>query len=718
MGRDAKGRARRQLVALGWACGVAQAVLLREGMALAGGSEMAWGVVLAVWLAGMSLGARLGVWLGRPTSGEWGPAALVVVAFGATVLLRAAPALTGTLAGEVMATWRAAWLWAAAVLPVAALGGWSFPTLTAALGGPAGRAWALEAAGAFLGGTVFTFVLAGVGSGAALGVALAAAVLLAPPRGSRWAAVVGVAIAVGMALPLTDGALARAGWRWAGHPGELAAWTNTRQQRLELGAGPPPAIYGDGALIAVEPDPYATAPVGHLLALLHPEPRVMLCVGCLGVGVLPALLRHPVERVVVVEDDPQLARRLPRWLGGELAKALGDARVELPGDDPVRVLQRAQVFDLILLLDQDPLTLRHHRTRSQEFLSSCAARLAPGGVLAMRTGVADTYLAGFGGGLLATLAATLKAVFPAVAALPGERVILVAGMEESGLVPGLEDLTRRWWQRGGGDPAFDPMLLGAQLDPQRLASLAAFVAAASAPPSTARHPRAVLLATLHAEARGGSRAAGPVTAVLGMPSRWALVAVLALALLPLLWALAKGGPASPLAACVGFSSMGWWLLLLGAWQAAEGSVYAEVGVLSGLFMAGMAAAAWGVARGREPLPWLGGALAGGVVLSLALAGAVPLLWPRTTIVPLLVGAGACTGAAFPGLAELAGGGNQRRGAGRSFAADELGAAIGALVLGTVALPWLGLPGAGTALAVIMAAALGSLLVGRRRRAGG
>ncbi|MEP0774540.1 MAG: hypothetical protein HRF46_09280, partial [Acidobacteriota bacterium] len=98
--------------------------------------------------------------------------------------------------------------------------------------------------------------------------------------------------------------------------------------------------------------------------------------------------------------------------------------------------------------------------------------------------------------------------------------------------------------------------------------------------------------------------------------------------------------------------------------------------------------------------------------------AVPLLWPRATIVPLLVVAGACTGAAFPGLAELAGGGNQRRGAGRSFAADELGAAMGALVLGTVALPWLGLPGAGAALAVIMAAALGCVLVGRRRRAKG
>lgn len=715
MGKDAERRARRSLVALGWACGVTQAVLLREGMALAGGSEMAWGVVLAVWLAGMSLGARLGVGLGGPAMGEWGPPTMLLAAFGATVLLRAAPTLTGTLPGEVMATWRAAWLWVAAVFPVAALGGWSFPALAAAVGGAgaAGRAWAWEAVGACAGGTVFTFALAGVGSAAALGVTLGVVALLAPARGSLWAALGGLGTALALALPVTDGALARAGWRWGGRPGELVAWANTRQQRLELGSGPPLAVYGDGGLIAAEPDPYISAPLGHLLALLHPEPRAVLCVGCLGSGVLPALLQHPVERLVVVEDDPQLVRQLPRWLGGELARALADERVTLRGEDPVRALQRTDFFDLILLLDQDPVTLRQHRTRSREFLAACGARLAPGGVLTMRTGVSDTYLARLGGEVLATLAATLKEVFPRVAGLPGEGVILLAGHEAGVAALGPEVLEARWRERGAPDSSFDTGLLESQLDPLRRAALADFLASADAPPSTARHPRAVLLAALHAEARTGSQGAGAAAALTGAPRGWALAGVAVVVASFIGWARLRVVPATALAAGVGLCSMGWWLLLLGAWQAAEGSVYAEVGVLSGLFMAGMAAAAALAGRQAKPRLWLAGALLGGGLVSLSIATALPLLWPRTTIAPLLLVAGACTGAAFPGLAELAGGGNQRRGAGRGFAADELGGALGALIVGTFALPWLGLPGAGLALAMIMGGALAALWLGKR-----
>lgn len=710
------GRARGALLALGWACGVAQAVLLRESMALAGGSELAWGVVLAVWLAGMSAGARVGVGLGRPAAGEWGPPAMLLASLGATVLLRAAPLLAGTAPGEVMATGRAAWLWTAAVLPVAGIGGWCFPNLAAALGGAgaAGRAWALEAAGAFAGGAVFTFALAGLGSSAVLAAALAVVVLVAPARGSLRVAAAGLALGTGLALPWLDAALARSGWRWAGQPGELLAWANTRRQRLELGSGPPAAVYGDGVLIATAPDPYASAPLGHLLALLHPSPRTVLCVGCLGSGVLPSLLAHPLERLVIVEDDPELVRRLPGWLGDEVSCALADVRVTVQADDPVRAITAGEGVDLLIFLDGDPTTLRRHRTRSAEFLRTCAGRLAPGGVVVVRTAVSDTYLAGPGGELLSTLAATLKAELPGVTGVPGESVLLVAG---GGVSPGWlasEELAARWRQRGEVDPTFNFAVVSDRLDRHRVAALADFLARAEAAPSTALQPRAVLLAALHAEGRSGSRLAPVASAVLLMSGWWVLAGVVLGAAVLVAWARARGSPAVPLAACVGFCSMGWWVVLLGAWQAAEGSVYAEVGMLSGLFMAGVAGGARLAGSRGVPRAWLAGALAAGASVSLAVASGAPLAWPRVAIVPLLLVGGGCTGAAFPGLAALAGGGDERRGAGRGFAADELGAALGALGVGLFALPWLGTRGVGVALGGIMVAALAALLLGTRR----
>jgi len=713
-----QGEGRRALAALGLACGVAQAVLLRESMAQAAGSELAWGVVLAVWLAGMSAGARLGVRVGRPELGAWGPPLVVLASLGAVVLLRAAPLLAGTTPGEVLATQRAAWLWAAAVLPVAVAGGWCFPLLTAALGGAgaAGRAWALEAAGAFVGGVMFTFALAKVGSVTALAVALAVVFLLALGRNSPRTATAGLALAAGLALPWADGAVARISWAWAGHPGELLAWANTRQQRLELGSGPPLAVYGDGALIATTPDPYLSGPEGHLLALLHPAPRTVLCVGCLGAGVVPALLAHPLERLIVVEDDPELARRLPGWLGEGVAAAMADPRVEVRRDDPVRAVQAGGQSDLVLLLDGDPTTLRRHRTRSLEFLRACAARLAPGGMVVVRTGVSDTYLAGAGGELLATLAATMAAVFPEVVGVPGEGVLLLAGHEGAGAAVTAEELAQRWHTRGEAAATFDVAMVGARLDEHRRQALAHFLGSTQGPPSPAAHPQAVLLAALHAEGRSGLRWAPVMVRLSRVPSWPALVGVATLGCLLVAWSRLRGAPPAPLAACVGFCSMGWWVLLLAAWQAAEGSVYGEVGVLSGLFMAGVAAGAWLAGRDRRPLLWLAGALAAGGAVSLAIASGVPLTWPRVVIVPLMLGAGACTGCAFPGLAALAGAGDERRGAGRGFAADEAGAALGALCVGLVAFPWLGLNGSGMVLAGVMAAALLALLL--RRRGGG
>ena len=711
------GLGERALLALGWACGVAQAVLLRESMALAGGSELAWGVVLAVWLAGMSVGARVGVALGRPGAGEWGPAGMLLAALGATVLLRAAPLLAVITPGEALASGRAVWFWALAVLPVAVVGGWSFPTLTAALGdgGDAGRAWALEAAGAFVGGAVFTFALAGLGSVTALAGALVVVVAVAAPKGSRWVAASGLAIATVLLLAGAERGLARAAWGWAGHPGELLASANTRRQRLQLGAGPPLSVYGDGALIASAADPYSSVPLGHLLALLHPAPRAVLCVGCLGGGVLPVLLTHPLERLIVVEDDPELVRRLPPWLGEPVAGALTDARVEVRSDDPVRVVAgRGAELDLVLLLDGDPTTLRRHRTRSLEFVRACAARLAPGGVVVMRTEVSDTYLAGVGGELLATLAATLQAALPGVVALPGEEVLLIGGPEEMRTAVTEEVLAKRWQARGAVDADFDPALLADRLDEHRRRRLAEFLQRSQRLPSRAAHPRAVPLAALHGERRVGYRGGGMVVSVTGMPNWPAWAGVAALAGLLVTWTLLRGAPPAPLAACVGFCSMGWWVLLLAAWQAAEGSVYAEVGVLSGLFMAGLAGGAWWAARRADPCKWLAGALGVGIGVSLALASGLPFLSPRTVIMPLLLAAGACTGGAFPGLAALAGGRNERRGAGRGFAADEAGAALGALGFGLFALPWLGVGGSGAVLAAMLASALAAVLLGRWR----
>ncbi|MEW6337105.1 MAG: hypothetical protein AB1625_06850, partial [Acidobacteriota bacterium] len=57
--RDARGPL-RTLAAIGFTATVSQSVLLREAMSALGGSELAWGGVLSVWLAGVGLGSWAG----------------------------------------------------------------------------------------------------------------------------------------------------------------------------------------------------------------------------------------------------------------------------------------------------------------------------------------------------------------------------------------------------------------------------------------------------------------------------------------------------------------------------------------------------------------------------------------------------------------------------------------------------------------------------------
>ena len=90
-------------------------------------------------------------------------------------------------------------------------------------------------------------------------------------------------------------------------------------------------------------------------------------------------------------------------------------------------------------------------------------------------------------------------------------------------------------------------------------------------------------------------------------------------------------------------------------------------------------------------------------MSFLLASSLAIRAPMLSVPALLLVGGGLTGAAFPSLAELAG--SRRRGAGIAFAADEAGAALAALTIGTLAVPWLGLTTTALALAGLGLAAI-------------
>jgi spermidine synthase len=694
---------------LGVATVVSQALLLREAMAAMGGSETSWGLVMALWLAGMGLGARTGARVGTAALADRLPSLVLVLCGGGVVLLRAAPALAGAAPGEILTTWPTVGLWTLAVVPAAFAGGLAFPILAAAIGRDgAGRAYALEAVGALAGGVVLSALLAPLGTAAALLVALGAVGGVAAwHRHPALAVALALACAAG-AIPASE-ALAEAGWRWSGRPGALAGHADTRHQRLELAAGPPASLWADGRLAAHYPEPYTTLPRAHLTMLLHPQPRRVLAIGCTADGSLGALLRHPVSELILVEEDPALVPLLRGWYDDDFRRALADPRAVIRTTDPLRAVAAARDLDLVILADGDPTTLRGNRTRTVEFLRACRRALRPDGRLVLRVGVGDTYLGGVAGELLAVISSTVRAVFPRVEALPGEPILLVAGNAGPALVPDVGTLVERRLDRPEIGEELHPVVLSLLVDESRRPELADFVAGADRPPNTLRRPTAAALGARLLEHRSEAGRTGLAARLEG---RWrpALGWLLGGAVAAL-GVVALGGGATSravaAAAVVGLTSMGWWLLLLATWQMTRGSVFAEVGALTAAFMAGVAAGGWLGLRAGIPGRALPAILAGGAGLSLAVASGLAVALPAV-LVPLLLVAGGClTGAAFPGLAELAGG--DRRGVAAAFAADEIGAGLAALLVGTVALPEVGLGATGCALAGLGLAAVPAVL---------
>ena len=89
--------------------------------------------------------------------------------------------------------------------------------------------------------------------------------------------------------------------------------------------------------------------LGHLSALLHPKPRSMLVVGC-GAGVTAGtFVLHPdVQRIVICEIEPLIAKTAAGFFSKENYNVLHDPRVEVVYDDARHyILTTHEKFDVI-----------------------------------------------------------------------------------------------------------------------------------------------------------------------------------------------------------------------------------------------------------------------------------------------------------------------------------------------------------------------------------
>ncbi len=699
MDRPAEPRATREAVLLGAAClgagaVIVQLVTLREFLGVFAGNELTIGIVLANWLLLTGAGSRLG----RLARGFRDPLAAIVLAQAACAILPLVQIAAlrrlrtffppGLLLGVGDAFLASLLL----LLPFCLLSGF----LLAAYSGPAserrdarqiGDVYACDTLGGLLGGALFSFALVFLlppfpTLAFAAFLQLSAAFRLAEVASLRRAkaAVLALSLAAVVALAGFDLERRTAEPMFPGQEllyhastpyGSLAA---TRQGRQIT-------VYADGAPVGSTQAPFEAEEAVHYALSQHPDPRTVLLVSGILAGTPREAAKYPVERIDCVEPDPAALD-----LAAAVAGIGTDRRLRaLAADARELVRSSPDAYDAILLALPDPSSVQVNRYYTLEFFLEARRALRAGGVLGFRLSGAENYAGPEVRLLAASVYRAVSAVFPHVLVVPGERSSFVASTR-----PLDYDFAERLRARGIETQYVREGFLADRLTDDRLAATRAIVTAPAEPNRDFR-PSGYHAYLRYWMSRAGS---GPV-----------LPALLLVGLVVAIGALLARFPrrAVPAAMCAsGFAGMALQVLILIGFQVCYGYVYRQLGLILTAFMAGAAGGAlFSARRERDParlLFRLDAALAalafilGPVLLALQGAeGSLARALGAYAILPGLNGlVGFCIGAQFAPAARVLFRSVEET-AGDLYALDLLGACLGAIVVGALCVPWIGVP---------------------------
>ncbi|MEA1996966.1 MAG: hypothetical protein U9N45_04980 [Gemmatimonadota bacterium] len=431
---------------------VVQTEFLRQVMASAAGGTLAVGAALCAWLCWIALGAWAGGFV-CSVSRDLRKALFFICALALPAALFPVFCFAGLRlmldipAGELV-TMDTLGAWSGlASCPLAFFVGLSFPVFagiasreqTACRSRAAvfiGGLWAAEAAGAFISGLIFTFILAGRTSPVlntavfgSLPLILSACLGLYPGKTGKYlsSALILACLTAFFFLPRLETKASSLYWEGLGSPGTLLSSRWTRYSHLIFSAlSGETTLFENGLPVATFPDPYADASSAALLLSQHPGLSRVLVAGPSAYGLAQSLLAAGLREVTSVYPDREAHSELMRHLPGSLAGPLferagyryicGDIRTFL-GRQPA--LPSAAVpagWDMVVLNLDGPSQANSSRYYTPNFFRRVRRAFGPaGGVLALRLPFGANVTAPAALDQAAAVWASLKAAFPHLA---------------------------------------------------------------------------------------------------------------------------------------------------------------------------------------------------------------------------------------------------------------------------------------------------------------
>jgi spermidine synthase len=424
----------------------AEVVWTRLLSLLLGATVYTFSIILAVFLIGLGIGSSIGAIVSRGVRSQaaLGVCQAILagaIAWAAYCITQSLPhwpidpsLLFNPWMGFQLDLVRCAW----AVLPASLMWGASFPLALAAAvvpgrdpGRAVGRVYAANTVGAIVGAVLLSIVvIPQFGTQQAqrllIGLAILATVIALVPllwskncglmiadcgfesAGSNpksairnpkstarlaWAFV--LVLIVAAAVPL-GWSVSKVSWEMVAY-GRNTATSNQTTTKLYMGEGMNSSVavtelntgvrnfHVSGKIEAsTEPqDMRLQRMLGHLSALLHPNPRSVLVVGC-GAGVTAGtFVKYPqVERIVICEIEPLIPEVVAEYFKDQNYGVVDDHRVEIVYDDARHyVLTTKEKFDIITSDPIHPWVKGAATLYSKEYFEMCKQRLNPGGVI-------------------------------------------------------------------------------------------------------------------------------------------------------------------------------------------------------------------------------------------------------------------------------------------------------------------------------------------------
>ena len=395
----------------------AEVVWTRQLSLLFGASVYTFSLILAVFLTGLGVGGLIGSRLARSVRDARAALGIVqallalAIGAGAWAIVNVLPHwqptsqfLPGVRSSPFLAFAYDGLRCAFALLPATILWGASFPLTLAAGGardftGHVAKINATNTVGALAGAILFTLIgipkLGSHGAQQALVViAGATAVVLLWRRANQARAqrlaIAGVMVIAGLVVvPQVPGKLIAYGR-------SVNSWDSIKRF-LYLGEGATASIAvtegvagakqfhiaGKVEASDMDIDMRLERMLGHVPALIHPNPRSVLIVG-VGAGVTAGSLSiHPeVERIVICEIEPLVPVSARAYFGKENHHVFDDPRVQLVFDDAHHFLQTTnEKFDIITSDPIHPWVRGAATLYSLEYLTLAKQHLTPGGVV-------------------------------------------------------------------------------------------------------------------------------------------------------------------------------------------------------------------------------------------------------------------------------------------------------------------------------------------------